>query len=86
MTGNARGLGAACATSLCPGVRSRVRGRKLSLFSHQLCWSRRQSRACPGRGQDSAHTPALGLQQRPGVAGREGHARVLDSQAPSPPG
>lgn len=71
-----RGLGAACATSLCPGVRSRARGRKLSLFSHQLCRSRRQSRACPGRARFQLRHPGPGTATerpvRPGGGSHQG--------------
>lgn len=83
----------------CARVRAaQVRGRKLSLFSHQLCRSRRQSRACPRPGPDFSYRwvltyPGRGLQPwawcGPGRRGRHCHVlpaapRVLDSQATSP--
>lgn len=42
---------------------TQVRGRKLLLLSHQLCRSRRQSRACPGPGPDFSSRRVL---TRPG--------------------
>ena len=62
------GWGPTCAASLCRVCATQVRGQKLSLFSHQLCGSRRQSPACPRPAPDSAqdgcsHSWALGLRQ-----------------------
>lgn len=74
----------------CARVRAaQVRGRKLSLFSHQLCRSRRQSRACPRPGLDFSYRwvltyPGRDCSRGPGVARAGVDATATCS--PMPPG